>query len=146
MPQSQPTYDDVKLILKLYDLRREERLRAARAWFSANFKVKTMAEFNALCPVGSDNNAFARQVTTYWDMVGSFITSGVLNRELFYESGRELLFVWTRIEPFLGEWRATVKDPNLLKNLETVGRAFAEHWKKQNQDAYETWAARVRGA
>jgi hypothetical protein len=139
------TYDDVNLILKLYDLRREVRLRAARAWFSANFKVKTYAEYQALCPVGTDANAFARQVMTHWDMVGSFITSGVLNRDLFFQSGRELLFVWTRVQPFLADYRAAVKDPNALEHLESVGNAFAEHWKARNREAYEAFVARVRG-
>ena len=27
-----PTYDDANLILRLYELRREERMRQARAW------------------------------------------------------------------------------------------------------------------
>src|SRR5215470_9959291 len=122
MPQA--TYDDVNLILKLYDMRREEKLRAARAWFSANFRAKTLADYNQLCPTGSEANAFARQVITYWDMVGSFVNAGVLNRELFYQSGRELLFVWIRVQPFLAEWRAAIKDPNYQENLESVGTAF----------------------
>ncbi|SRR5579883_976646 len=142
---AQATYDDVNLILKLYDLRREERFRAARAWFSANFKVKTFAEFQALCPAGSDNNAFARQVMTHWDMVGSFINAGVLNRELFFQSGRELLFVWTRVQPFIADYRAALKDPNALEHLESVGNAFAEYYRGRNKEAYEAFAARVRG-
>ena len=28
-----PTYEDAQLVLKLYELRREEKLRAARSWF-----------------------------------------------------------------------------------------------------------------
>jgi hypothetical protein len=60
------THEDAHLILKLYDLRREERMRKARAWFVSNFKVKTVAEFHQLCPPGSDENAFARQMITYW--------------------------------------------------------------------------------
>lgn len=139
------TYDDVNLILKLYDMRREEKLRAARVWFSANFKVKTLAEFQQLCPVGSEPNAFARQVTTYWDMVGSFIDAGVLNRELFFQSGRELLFVWTRVQPFLAEWRVSIKDPNFLEHLEQVGNAFAAYYRNRSAEAYETFVARVRG-
>lgn len=139
------TYDDVNLILKLYDMRREPRLREARAWFSANFKPKTYAEFQQLCPAGSDPNAFARQVMTYWDMAGSFVNSGVLNRDLFFQSGRELLFVWTRVEPFLAEFRAAVKDPNFLEHLESVGTAFAEYFKGRNSAAYEAFVARVRG-
>jgi len=139
------TYDDVTLILKLYEVRREEQMRAARTWFSANFKVKTLAEFDRLCPKGSGMNAHARQVITYWDMVASFICSGVLNQELFFQSGRELLFVWVRVQPVLEEWRALNKDPYWLKNLETVGTAFAEYVKKHGPECYESFVARVRG-
>jgi hypothetical protein len=141
---TQPTYDDVKLILRLYEMRREDKLRSARSWFSSTFKVKSLEAWNALCPPGSENNAYIRQVTTYWDMVASFITGGVLNQELFFESGRELLFVWTRIELVIGEFRASIQDPNYLKNLETVGIAFAAHFKKQNQAAYQSFVGRVR--
>lgn len=142
---NQATYDDVRLILRLYEMRREEKLRAARAWFSASFKVKTMAEYNQLCPRGSENNAYARQVTTYWDMVASFINSGVLNQDLFFQSGRELLFVWVRLEPFIGEFRAAMKDPDYYKNLETVGVAYAAYLKKKNPEAYQGFVERVRG-
>ena len=71
---SHATYDDVNLMLRLYDMRREEKMRAARNWFVANFKPKSMTEFNHLCPPGSEQNAMARQVSSYWDMVSSFIS------------------------------------------------------------------------
>ncbi len=58
------TYDDVNLILKLYELRREDKMRAARSWFAANFKCKSMAEFGPLCPPGSESNAVMRQITS----------------------------------------------------------------------------------
>src|SRR3974390_1118333 len=55
--KSQTTYDDVNLILRLYELRREEKMRDARVWFVSKFKCKTMEEFSKLCPPGSDANA-----------------------------------------------------------------------------------------
>ena len=51
------TYDDVNLILRLYDMRREEKLRAARAWFVTNFKPKNMEEMDKLAGPGTDGNA-----------------------------------------------------------------------------------------
>ena len=33
----QATYDDANLILRLYELRREEKLRQAREWFAQKF-------------------------------------------------------------------------------------------------------------
>jgi hypothetical protein len=140
---SQATYDDVNLILKLYDMRREERMRAARGWFFANFKCKTMAEYQALCPPGSEPNAFARQVTSYWDMAASFVTSGVLNDELLFQNNRELLFVWMRIEPIIGEVRSAFKDPNYMKNLETVAKSFIDYLNRSNPETVQAFKARV---
>jgi hypothetical protein len=142
---SQATYEDVNLIVKLYELRREEKLRAARAWFVSNFKCKTMAEYNALCPPGSEANALARQVTSYWDMVASFVTAGVLNEELLFQSNRELLLTWLRVQPIAEEVRAAFKDPGYMKNLETVARSYEQYLNRTSPEAYQTFAARVGG-
>ena len=139
------TYDDVNLVLRLYDMRREKRMRQARQWFAASFKAKTIEEFNALCPLGSDANASYRMVTTYWEMVASFITSGVLNEGLFFESGRELLFVWERIRDLLPELRRLAKDPAGFRNIELAATAFIKWWNARSPDAYGMFSARVRG-
>ena len=139
-----PTYDDAALILKLYEMRREERMRQARAWFTAKLKVKTYDEITKLAPGGSDENASFRMVTSYWDLVASFITSGVLNKELFFQSGRELLLVFERLREALPGIREAYKDPNYLHHLETVGNDFASYWKKQNTDAYEAFLKRIK--
>jgi len=138
MPQA--TYDDVNLILRLYELRREEKLREARAWFVANFKVKTLAEVNALCPPGSEANAYFRQSISYWEMVASFITSGVLNEQLFFQNTRELLLFWLRLKPVVNEIRTAFHDPDAWKNLETVGEAYSKH---QGPQVLAAFAARV---
>ncbi len=57
-----PTYDDANLILRLYNMRREDRMRRARAWFSANFKVKSWDELLNHARVGADENAPYRMV------------------------------------------------------------------------------------
>ena len=142
---TRPTYDDANLILRLYDMRREDRMRKARAWFTANFKVKSWDDLQKLAPGGSDENASYRMVVTYWDMVGSFITSGVLNRELFFESGRELLLVWERMRDILPQIREQYKDPHFWPHLETIGNEFAEHFKKKSPDGYEAFLFRIKG-
>src|SRR5450432_3769526 len=101
--QTPATYDDANLILRLYEMRREEKLRQAREWFTRNFHCSTLEEFNKVCPPGSQENAFARQVVTYWEMVASLMTSGVLNEQLFFQSGMELLLVWERVKDFAPE-------------------------------------------
>jgi hypothetical protein len=144
--QSKPSYDDANLVLKLYDMRREERLRKARAWFAANFKgVATIEQFQKTCPPGTDENASFRMTTTYWDMAASFVTAGVLNEALFYESGRELLLVWERARDYVGAFRQANNDATYLKNLETVGLSFGTRFRTASPEGYEAFVKRVRG-
>ena len=138
-----PTYDDANLILNLYQMRRDDRMREARQWYTATFRPKKWEEMATLAPGGSPENASFRMVVSYWDMVASFIVSGILNRELFYQSGRELLVVFERLKPVLPGIREAYKDPHYLANLERVGIEFAQHWKTQNSDAYEAFLKRI---
>ncbi len=139
-----PTYDDANLILRLYEMRREERMRKARAWFTANCKAKSYEELLKLAPGGTDENASVRMVTSYWDLVASFMTSGVLNKELFFQSGRELLLVWERVRDYLPSMRDAYQDPGYLRHLETIGNEFAEYFKKQDAAAYQAFLKRVK--
>jgi hypothetical protein len=140
-----PTHHDAELILKLYDMRREPRLREARKWFAASFKVKTFEEFTALCPAGSEPNASYRMVVTYWEMVGSFLTAGVLNPELFYQSGRELIFCWERVRDILPAIRQSYGHSRELKNLELAATAYIKWWNKAAPGGYAAFSKRVRG-
>lgn len=140
-----PTYDDANLILRLYEMRREERMRKARAWFAGNFKVKTYDELLKLAPGGSDENASFRMVTSYWELVSSFMTSGILNKELFFQSGRELLVVWERLRVVLPGIREQYKDPSYMGNLERVALDFAAHMQAQHPEAYQAFVKRITG-
>jgi hypothetical protein len=139
------TYDDTRLILQLYEARREERMRKARAWFVSSFRPKTIDEFSALCPPGSDENASYRMVTTYWEMVASFITSGVLNQELFFQSGRELLVVWERMRDILPALREKNTDAFQYSNLEAVAKAYGGYLDRRSPGTYAAFSARQRG-
>jgi hypothetical protein len=132
------THEDANLILKLYESRREEKLREAREWFGANFHANTLEEMQALCPPGSKQNAYFRMVVSYWEMVASFLTSGALNRELYYQSGFEMLFVWERIRNLAQPTRAMMKNPYYWANFE---RAATEYIEWANQRAPEWHAA-----
>jgi hypothetical protein len=138
-----PAHEDANLILRLYELRREEKMRAARAWFAANFFPRSLAEYEALCPVGSESNAYARMVTSYWEMASSFVTSGVLNEELLFQSHGELLLTWVRVRPILEEIRKYVGNPNAWRNLEAVGTRYIEYLSATSPGAYEALMARL---
>jgi hypothetical protein len=138
MANPQATYDDANLCLRLYELRREEVMRKARQWFGT-FSAKTPADMPA---PGTQENAYLRMVTSYWDMAASFVTTGVLNEELFLQTNGELLFVWEKIRELVPQVRTANKNPNYLKNLETVGNAAI---KRMPADAYQSFSAMVKG-
>jgi hypothetical protein len=142
---TQATYDDANLLLRLYDLRREEKLREARAWFVANFKPRTLADLQQLCPPGSENNARMRMVASYWDMAASFVTAGVLNPDLFFVNNREMLVVAVRLQPVLADLRTVFKDPSFLDNLEAVGHKFSDYLSKVGPGTLEAFIARAGG-
>ena len=139
--EARATFDDVNLILRLFELRRETKMRAAREWFSRNFKADTLEDMNRLCPIGTEENAYLRMVMSYWEMVASFVTSGVLNQELFFQSGGELLFVWERYRVLLPLVRGQNKNPNYFKNLESVATAFIQWMNKNSPGAYQAFSA-----
>jgi hypothetical protein len=111
--QRPATHEDANLLLRLYDLHREEKLRKAREWFMKSFHAGTMEEFQKLCPIGSEESAFYRMVVSYWEMADSFVTAGVLHEKLFTQNSREL--------PAL---RESFKNLNLASNLETVANTM----------------------
>ena len=118
--ESKTSYDDANLILRLYELRREEKLREARRWFAAEFRPQTFDDIKAvLMPDHPGNTAF-RMVISYWDMAASFAVRGPLNAELLLESAGELIGVWALVEPFIADLRELVKLPEFLRNLEAI--------------------------
>ena len=137
----QATYQDAELILRLYDMRREDRLRAARAWFVPNFNAQTMAEALEKYPPGSDQNAYYRMVSTYWEMAASFLVKGIIHEELFFENSGELLVVWEKMKNFIFDMRSVRKNPAIYRNLEKVALRQIQ-WMNQNAPgSYETFAA-----
>ena len=120
----QATYEDANLILRLYEIRREETLRQARTWFTGKFSAVSAEEMMQKYPFGSQENAYIRMVISYWDMACSFVTSGVLNQELLFQSGGEMMIVWEKIRPLAEGMRKLTGNANAWANLEKVGNAY----------------------
>ena len=140
---TQATYDDANLILRLYELRREDKMRAARSWFASSFRPKSFDEMNQLAAPGTPENAQMRQVVSYFEMVASFINSGVLNKELYFQSGGELLLTYLRIRPVLSSIREANKYPYAFKNLEIVGEEMLSWYDQKGPGAKDAIVGRM---
>ncbi len=124
------TNEQVNLMLRLFEERREAKLRDARDWFATNFHVKTEEDLMRVCPPGSQGNTYMRMVLGYWEMVASIVNRGLIEEEFFFESNGEQWVVWEQVKPVIGAWRATFISPNFLANLEKhCGRL--EAWREK---------------
>src|SRR5437899_11752254 len=98
----QVTNEQVNLMLRLYEDRREPKLREARDWFAANFHVKTAVDLMRVCPPGSQGNLYMRMVIGYCEIVTSIVNRGRVEEELFMESNSEQWVGWDQLKPVIG--------------------------------------------
>jgi len=120
MPRK-PTIDDARLILELYDLRREAELRKARQWWLITFWPKTADDFvKVATAMGSEENNWMRQVGSYWGIAVSFVLNGVVSEKLFFQLSfcGELYFIFAKVRPLLKEIREKMNNPELFLNME----------------------------
>ncbi|MGO9862404.1 MAG: hypothetical protein ACLPLR_02235 [Terriglobales bacterium] len=117
----QATAHDANLILKLYELRREAEMRKARNWFTAEFWPQSTDEvMKVVDSPASQENAWLRQVGSYWEMAASLVVNGALSENLFLASSGELFFIFAKIHPFLKEVREKMNNPEAYANIEKV--------------------------
>lgn len=110
--------ESADLILKLYDLRREAKMREARSWM-ASFLPETAEELMGVMQ-NEQSSAYFRMVASYWDMAASLVNHGAIDEEMFNDANGEHIFVFSKIEPFLEEIRQTINNPNYLAHLEKL--------------------------
>lgn len=120
------TAEDAKIIMTLYDLRREAEMRKARAWFGGWWPREAHEIVRVIQGADPQENAWFRQVSGYWDMAASFVLRGVLSEELFFDSGAELWFVFSKVQPFLKEVREKTNSPYLFQRVEKVASRSKE--------------------
>lgn len=122
MPKKASTAE-ARLILELYDLRREAEMRKARQWWVATFWPRTADDFLKVAwAAGTLENNWLRQVAGYWGMAAAFVLKGALSEELFLRpavSG-EMFFMFGKVHPFLKELREKLGDPEVFLDVEKV--------------------------
>lgn len=110
-------HQSADLILKLYDLRREAKMRDARSWF-IGFTPDSTDEI--LKTLQGPHNADFRMVATYWDMAASLVLNGAIDEQMFQDANGEHIAVFSKIAPFVAEYREKTGLPHYLKHLETL--------------------------
>ena len=134
-------YETANLILKLYDLRREEVMRKARDWYIGQFNPASFQEITET--MMTDKSPYYRMVTTYWDMAASFVNHGAIDEQMFTDANMEHVVVFAKIEPFIEEIRSAFGSSSYLENLEklVMRRPDAKEYLNTLRERFKQWAA-----
>ena len=117
---------DTMAILKLYELRRDAEMRAARQWYFSKFAPKSAMDIVALYRGGERASANFRMVVSYWDTAASLVLNEGIDRKMFLDSNTEHILVYAKIADFLPEVRELFREPDLFIHLETLCRSLPD--------------------
>ena len=110
-------YEEADLILKLYELRREATMRQARDWYVRDFNPESAADVQAA--MFGEQGGYLRMVLSYWEMAAALVNRGAIDVDLFDEANSEHILAFAKIEPLLGELRASLT-PRFAVSLEKM--------------------------
>lgn len=114
----EPSQKDADLVLRIYELKNGDKLQKAREWLLTMFEARDLAEFGQVCPPSWETYGDFQRAVSFWQMVASFLTAGVLNSALLFQTDLELLAVWGKIRHLVPELRAAQENPALYRDLE----------------------------
>ena len=119
MAKTAPDHHDAELLLKVYDLRREDVMRESRKQIIFGFQPVTFEDIQAIGKFDHPLNAAYRQVASYWEMVYGMAKWGVVHPDYFVESNGEGILLFARLKPHLERIRQEVS-PVAFQNTEWV--------------------------
>jgi hypothetical protein len=122
-----PTHEQAELLLRVYEERREPRLRQARDWFMQNYFANTMEEAMKVAPMGSEQGTNLMMVFSYWEQTCALLNYGLLHEDLFFETTGEFFGVWERVKSHIEQGRQMWHNKTFLGHLEKTSKRF-EAW------------------
>jgi hypothetical protein len=115
------TPHDAQVLMQLYDLRREPVMRKARDFVIGQFWPSSYQEFQSVMnSFGTEQNAYCRQVLTYWDMAAAMVLEGTLHEDLFFKCNGELHFLFAKFGHHLQQLRKESGNTEFLSNFEKL--------------------------
>ena len=110
---------DAQIVMQLFDLRRESEMRKARKFFAEVQLNPAGGMPEVLTSFGTQENAWMRQVMSYWEYAASLVLRGCVSRDLFMDWGGEIIFVYLKMKPFIKSIRETA-GPEFMQYTEKL--------------------------
>jgi hypothetical protein len=130
---SKASAKDAQIVMQLYDLRREAKMREARKFCVSDFQPQSADDvIRVVTAFGTPECTYFQQVYTYWSMAASLVVYGAVDKQLFQAWSGEMVFVWAKIQPYINQLRAALSSPEYLGHIETVVEAEPEGRKRRH--------------
>jgi hypothetical protein len=117
------TTADAEVVMRLYELRREETLRKARHFMIFEFQPKTLEELRAVSrDIKAKENVFWRQAISYWEMAATFVLQGAVDPDLFLSSSAEGILLYAKFHHFHAETEKESGNPFMRQTAALIAK------------------------
>ncbi len=117
------TAADAELVLKLYEMRREETLRRARRFLVFDFHPKTLEELRAVSrDIKAQHNAYWRQALSFWEMAAALVLRGALDADLFLDTSSEGILIYAKYHHFHAETEKQSGNPFMRQTAALIAK------------------------
>lgn len=117
---------DADIVLKLYDLRREEVMRKARNYVGMEFWPANVDEFKQIHNPTNPNNVYWRQVISFYEMIAQLPLHGAVDTDLFLATQGEGIFLRAKFAEISEEATGNTFMPNTKKLIDGSEKAQAQ--------------------
>jgi hypothetical protein len=140
------TAADADIVIKLYDLRREAEIRKARNWYANADFSSWEALQKVMLAWGTQENAWFRQVLTYWENAASLVVRGVVDSDLFFDWNGEIIFTYVKIKPYLTQIREASGAEKFLQKTEQLLTSTPELKERVEfmEGQFKKWAEKMK--
>lgn len=129
------THADADLVLRLYDLRREPVLRKAREFFIGWMPASADEAKLVGGGFGRQDNAYVRQLTSYWEMAYSIANQGAVDETLFAKNAGEGVLVAVKCQSlkarYPDDWTRTMPEVEAFIARNPIAQQKAEVFRKR---------------
>jgi hypothetical protein len=96
-------------------------MRKARDFVNYQFQPQSIEDIlKVMQAMGTQENAWARQVFSFWENAASLVLNGIVHPGLFFTWNGEMVFVYAKFKPYLAEMRKAMDNPAFLAGVEKV--------------------------
>lgn len=125
------TTRDAEFLLRLPEIYYSEPVRQARRWLRELPKGLGLDELESKFPKGSEEYEHFTTMAIYWEIVGSLMKRGLLNKDLAFDTFLDAP-PWEKFQKAVEERRIRENNPLEGENFEWVAKR-AEAWVEKHK-------------